>query len=72
MSVYFKILKETKTPIDPDEISEEILLQNNVAKLFLTERIAFNYFQHCKWGEGDALTDRILCSTPKLKKNMKS
>ena len=65
MSVYFKILKETKTPIDPDEISEEILLQNNVAKLFLTERIAFNYFQHCKWEEGDALTGRILCSTPK-------
>ena len=34
--------------------------QNNVAKLFLTERIAFNYFQHCKWGEGDAFSDEIL------------
>ena len=41
-----KLLKQRQnTPPPPPK-------KNNVAKLFVTERIAFNYFQHCKWGKG--------------------
>ncbi len=43
---------ETKAKYGPFPI-------NNVAKRLLTDTVAFNYSEHCKWGGGGALTYEI-------------